>query len=248
VTGGARPAGTPRREGLTRLARLRLRRGGGAAALIPVKRLEEAKSRLAPVLSPEARARLQLAMLADMLERLAGTKGLRRLLVLTDDAEAAALARAADAEVLADPSPQDGLNAALAAGLASLRGRDAAGVVAILPADLAFLDGAEVAAGIARAARRGRAQVVPDRHGLGTNALFLPPGCPLVPQFGPGSLARHLAAGEALALASLACDIDLPVDLDLARAALAGCGGPSLPPGETAIALSAWCRPDRRAA
>ena len=69
---------------------------------------------------------------------------------------------------------------------------------------------------------------MPDRHGLGTNALRLAPPGVLTPAFGPGSFARHAAraaaAGASVRVApapSLELDVDTPDDLVALRAALA---------------------------
>src|SRR5262249_56246115 len=61
-------------------------------AVVPVKERISAKERLAPVLRPEARQALALAMLEDVLAALAATAGIAELLVVTVDAEAGRLA------------------------------------------------------------------------------------------------------------------------------------------------------------
>ena len=62
--------------------------------------------------------------------------------------------------------------------------------------------------------------IVPDRHGTGTNALALSPPDAIVPSFGEGSCARHIAAARASGVAynveelpSLALDLDTPADV-----------------------------------
>ena len=77
-------------------------------ALVPVKRLEQSKSRLLPQLPAPRRQALTLAMLADLLEALCQTPGLDRVAVTTPDTVVASLARSAGAEVLMRPEP--GLN------------------------------------------------------------------------------------------------------------------------------------------
>ena len=54
-------------------------------ALVPVKRLEQSKSRLLPHLPDARRQALTLAMLEDLLEALAATPGLDRVAVTTPD-------------------------------------------------------------------------------------------------------------------------------------------------------------------
>jgi 2-phospho-L-lactate guanylyltransferase len=69
--------------------------------------------------------------------------------------------------------------------------------------------------------------IVPDRHGTGTNALLLRPPDAIVPSFGDGSFARHVAGAEAASgpprvaeLPSLVLDVDTPGDLAALREAL----------------------------
>jgi 2-phospho-L-lactate guanylyltransferase len=73
----------------------------------------------------------------------------------------------------------------------------------------------------------GRVAIVPDRHGAGTNALFMAPPDAIGPAFGPGSRERHAEraehAGYEVAvepLASLALDVDTPDDLEAIAAVL----------------------------
>ena len=68
-------------------------------AIIPVKTLERAKQRLAPVLPAQVRRELVLAMLQSVLAAAAAAKGLSRILVVTPDQTVAALAPAKGAEV-----------------------------------------------------------------------------------------------------------------------------------------------------
>jgi 2-phospho-L-lactate guanylyltransferase len=64
-------------------------------AIVPVKSLEQAKQRLAAVLPLEARRRLMMVMLEDVLATLRHVERLGPVLVVTPDAEVAE--RAADA-------------------------------------------------------------------------------------------------------------------------------------------------------
>ena len=90
-------------------------------ALVPVKRLEESKSRLLSRFADSTRQALTLAMLEDLLDALSRTQGLDRIAVTTPDPVVAERARAAGAEILMRPEP--GLNAALEDGRERLCGR-----------------------------------------------------------------------------------------------------------------------------
>ncbi|HNP74545.1 MAG TPA: 2-phospho-L-lactate guanylyltransferase, partial [Kouleothrix sp.] len=81
------------------------------AAIIPVKRLGQAKSRLANILSPAERRLLVQAMLDDVLAAMLATRGVDRVGVISADPAVLAQAAARGAEVILDQ--QADLNAAL---------------------------------------------------------------------------------------------------------------------------------------
>jgi len=198
-----------------------------ATAIVPVKRFGAAKQRLLGVLDRPQRAALAKAMLADVLSALERSTLVDTVIVVTGEgrAERLALARGREGlllEVLRDPDDAGHSQAAtLGVVRAVALGAECA---ALLPGDCPLLDPAEldeVLDGMAQ----GRAVVVPDRHGSGTNALILAPPDAIAPAFGEGSRARHVerAARRGLdvlvsQLSSLALDVDEPDDLsDLSR-------------------------------
>jgi 2-phospho-L-lactate guanylyltransferase len=198
-------------------------------AIVPVKRLSQAKRRLVPVLPAEARRRLVLAMLADVLGAVAHVEGIDKVLVVTPDAVVAEVAREAGAFVLAEPRAA-GLNAAVTAGLdyASAQGASAA---VVLPGDVPLATAAEIRRIVKRDADGAPARVVlvPSHDGEGTNALFMSPPGLLRPSFGPGSFLKHLGQAvarkadvEILQPPGLAADVDTPHDLDRLMAAKRG--------------------------
>jgi 2-phospho-L-lactate guanylyltransferase len=189
----------------------------GPLAIVPVKRLAEAKSRLGEQFDAGERAALVVDMLRSVLAALAASGAVAARLVVSPDPAVLAVAGAAGAGALLQTG--DGLNEALAAA----RAVAPAEALLIVPADLPLLRPGEVAALLALA---GRAPVViaPDRDGRGTNALALAAGAPLPFQFGPDSFARHQAAAAALGLPVLvfrspgtALDLDTPADLEELR-------------------------------
>lgn len=209
-------------------------------ALIPVKRLEQSKSRLLPELADAARQALTLAMLEDLIEALARSGCIDRIAVTTPDPQVARRAEAAGAEVLIRPEP--GLNAALEdAALRLAPAPDEALLIVLgdvagaLPEDFRRLVSAAARApaatsGDASAGTPGAAGVwlSPSVDG-GTSALLLRPARAIPFCFGPASAARHREAARAanvayheLALPSLAIDLDQPEDL---AAFLATSGG-----------------------
>jgi 2-phospho-L-lactate/phosphoenolpyruvate guanylyltransferase len=197
--------------------------GGSSAAdiglVIAVKRLTNAKTRLAPVFSAATREGVVLAMLVDTITAASSVPAVRTVTVVTPDDDAAEAAKALGANVLPDPTPAghpNPLNNAIEAAEAVVR-RDAANVV-VLQGDLPSLQSQELTEAIA-AARAYSRSFVGDRHGTGTSALFAF-GVALTPQFGADSAQRHRDSGAIEltgAWPGLRCDIDTPDDLLVAR-------------------------------
>ena len=194
--------------------------------VLPVKRLEHAKHRLAESLTPPERRALMAAMLADVLAALGRVRAPHELLVVTADATAARAGREAGANVVGD-TRESGHSAAAALGVAAAQAAGADRVL-LVPGDCPLLDGEGVQALLELTpAPTGRVIVVPDRAGTGTNALLLEPAGAIAPAFGPGSHHRHLALaraagvpGETREIASLLLDVDTPADLEALSAAL----------------------------
>lgn len=183
--------------------------------IIAVKRLANAKTRLAPVFTAGARERVVLAMLVDTIAAARAVGALHSITVVTPDETAAAAARELGAEVLPDPTPQsdpDPLNNALLAAYAAVVTQ--VPNMAVLQGDLPALRTLELDEALTQA-RSHRRSFVADRHGSGTAALFAF-GSPMDPRFGPDSARRHRDSG-AVELTSpwpgLRCDIDTPDDL-----------------------------------
>lgn len=195
------------------------RPSSGAWAVVPVKRLEVAKLRMAPALSPAQREELARAMLDDVLGTLARVRGLGGMLVVTADPWAADLARCFGAEIVHDAA-EAGTDAAVAQGLRRLAGEER-GIVLVVPADVPFATEAELGA-VLCAMQDARAVLVPAAGDGGTNLLAMSRPDLFRTEFGPGSFARHLAAARrkgieprALSLRGVARDLDRPSDLVL---------------------------------
>jgi 2-phospho-L-lactate guanylyltransferase len=188
-----------------------------ATAVLPVKRFDAAKQRLAGGIDDERRAGLAAAMLADVLEAIAAARSIERTIVVTSEAVAIAMAKTAGAEVLPDPD-EGGHSGAALSGVARAQAAGARCVV-LLPGDCPLLDPRELERLLTGLPERYVA-IVPDRHGTGTNALALAPPDAIRPAFGEGSCARHVAAARKAGiphaveeLPSLALDLDTPADV-----------------------------------
>ncbi len=188
-----------------------------ATAVLPVKRLYAAKQRLAAGLGGEQRRTLAEAMVADVLEAIGVARTIERTILVSGDPIAQELAAAAGAEVVPDPEDAGHVEAALA-GIARAE-VEGAGCVVLLPGDCPLLDPRELDRLLTGLPER-YVGIVPDRHGTGTNALALRPPGAIVPAFGEGSCARHVAAARAAGIAfgveelgSLGLDLDTPADV-----------------------------------
>lgn len=207
------------------------------AAILPVKRFEQAKRRLGASVADPLRVELARAMVADVLLALAQTAAIERTIVVTREPSVASAARELDAIVVED----DGKSGQSAAALLGVRRALAEGIERALcvPGDCPALDPAELEGLLhtrPEADPGGESHdaahevvVVPDRHGTGTNGLLLTPPDAITPAFGPASCERHralaLAAGVAFRVEhppSLLLDIDTGADLALLRERLAG--------------------------
>ncbi len=192
--------------------------GGVWFAVLPVKRLESAKTRLRGALPGVAHDRLVLALVQDTVAAVLACPEVADLMVVTSAPAVAGAVGALGARVVPD-APEAGLNPALAHGA---RQAGDSPVVA-LAGDLPALRPEELSAALSAAGRR-RA-FVPDAAGTGTTLLAAPAGTLLDPRFGPGSAVAHAGSGAA-ALAgpwpSLRRDVD--TGADLAAAAALGLG------------------------
>jgi 2-phospho-L-lactate guanylyltransferase len=188
-----------------------------ATAILPAKRFDSAKRRLAGGMDDERREALVEAMLEDVLEAIGQARSIERTIVVSSEPRAVAPAAAAGAELVPDPDHGGHSGAALAA---IARARElGAECVMLLPGDCPLLDPRELDRLLTGVPSRFVA-IVPDRHGTGTNALVLTPPDAIVPAFGEGSCARHVAAAREAGcpyaveeLDSLGLDLDTPADI-----------------------------------
>jgi 2-phospho-L-lactate guanylyltransferase len=189
-------------------------------AIIPVKPLRLAKSRLSSILTPEQRQEAAEAMLRHVLGAVQAVPEITGTLVISRDSHALALARDYGARTVQE-SGQPELNAALMRAtsiIASWR----SDAVLILPADLPLIAPADITAILQLAGNDDPCMVIAtDRNKDGTNALFIRPPGLIDYAYGPGSYQRHAVrardAGASLYVYEsdrLLQDIDLPEDIE----------------------------------
>jgi len=187
------------------------------SVVIPVKRLEHAKTRLRaslPGLTDADHDALVLAMALDTVSAALACAAVGRVLVVTDDPLAGPALSTLGAEHVPD-TPDAGLNPALAHGAATAVRLAPGWGVAALGADLPALRPADLAAALAAATGVDRAFVA-DAPGSGTTLLTARPGVSLRPAYGPDSATAHAAAGAVALMGawpSLRRDVDTAQDL-----------------------------------
>ena len=175
--------------------------------VIPVKRLDLAKSRLRPHLThvPE----LALAFAIDTVSAAVAAPNVAKVLVVTSDARVRAAMDELGATVIDDPGGS--LNGAISAGIAA-----ASGCIAVLTGDLPAVRAADIGSALALAETVDRA-LVADHSGEGTTMIAAMNASLLHPQFGVLSRELHEQAGHSLLEipvdSPLRWDVDTPADL-----------------------------------
>ena len=185
-------------------------------AIVPIKRFDQAKRRLASVLNVQQRRGLMLAMARDVLTALRQARRLSGVLLASRAPEADALARAFDVRRFAE-SEAANLPQALEQARDHAANELGASGVFIVPADTPLIAANEIDQ-LIQAHRR--VTLLPDREAIGTNGLICAPpnAIPLV--FDGRSFKAHAAHARAAGFpprvvpnSSFALDIDTPDDL-----------------------------------
>src|SRR6266436_4060719 len=187
-------------------------------AVVPVKERASAKERLSPMLRPETRHALALAMLEDVLAALTATPGVAGLLVVTVDPEAGRLAATYGARLI-EVGARDGHTGAVAAAARLLAAEQRSGMLT-LPGDIPLVTRSEIARLLAVHLPAPSFTIVPSHDERGSNAIACSPPDAVPLRFGENSFYPHLQAAEAcgirptvLHLPGIALDIDNPKDV-----------------------------------
>ncbi len=189
-------------------------------AVVPVRSLRSGKTRLAPVLSPEARERLQQQAAERVIRAAVAAGTVATVLVISPDPEALTWAAGLDPTVttMTQPDHHPGLNGAVDAAREWARTVGATAIISLF-ADLPLIRPGDIQA----MTDRPEAVVLgPDRRKEGTNALLLRltgRGTEFQFAFGEQSLIRHLDGARRLGLdvavhdaPGIAIDLDTPDD------------------------------------
>ena len=164
-------------------------------AVVPVKALGQAKSRLAGTLSCDARVELARAMLEDVLEALVQTRTLAGLIVVTADANATTLAARLGARILSEDATR-GHTRAVMAGARLLHAEGREGMLTV-PADVPALAPDEVERLVALHKAPPAFTIAPAHDGRGSNAIIASPPTAVPLAFGDDSFLPHIAAARA---------------------------------------------------
>jgi len=193
---------------------------GSWTVVVPLKGGPAAKSRLG---GTPALAR---AIAMDCLAAVLAAQQVSQVLVVTADPELAERCGAAGAVVVPQSAADGGLGGAITDGVHAAPEAPCAVLLGDLPA-LRPEDLDQALQAAAQALDTGPAPMVavPDAEGSGTVLLAAATPAGLVHRFGPGSAARHRAAGAVLLdldLPRLRRDVDTRADLEAALALGAG--------------------------
>jgi 2-phospho-L-lactate guanylyltransferase len=202
-----------------------------AQALVPLKDLVQAKSRLSGLLRPSERRALAQAMVEDVLSVLSSHPEIDRVTLVSDDPGADLLANKYAIEYLAESTLDCcGLNAVVQ--LVSTRLLvDSDDTLVVLHGDLPLLTTADISDVLHCQRQLGGLVIGCDQRGVGTNLLAFSSDCTPQFHFGVDSCASHLASArgagvpvQVLRRLGIGLDVDEPRDLQAVMVALDGDG------------------------
>ncbi len=186
-------------------------------AVIPVRSIANGKSRLAPVMSRPRRQILNRTLLVRTLRAVAAVVEARRIVVVSRCPMTQDIARRHGAVVLREPLGAD-LNRAIEIGRDYAAGRGCSRLL-ILPCDLPLVTSAGLSGFVRQGVRRDTVAICSDRHGVGTNALFLRRPARFTFRFGGRSAVAHGLEAKKIGQAvvwkkvpSIEFDLDTPDD------------------------------------
>ncbi len=190
----------------------------GIWVVIPVKPLNQAKTRLSQVLTPQERQQLAETMFRHVLGVVQHIPKLMGTLVISRDNKALAIAREYGARTVQESGAPE-LNSALMRATQVISRLNGSAIL-ILPADLPLLEAEDVQGIIRMGENESSLVIATDQHEDGTNALFTRPPGLIDYAYGPGSFARHMDKAREVGAEvhiyhseRLSLDIDMPADL-----------------------------------
>ena len=184
--------------------------------IIPVKNLDNAKSRLSSLLTEDERKQFCLKMLEDVLRTAKSTKHPHETIVFSKDPIVLKIAKNFDAGYIKER--ETGLNKTVAEAVDMSVQRRAASLL-VLPADIPLVAPSDLKR-IFNLGERASMVISPSKNGKGTNALLLTPPNVSPTFYGPDSFQRHIKEASKLKISfrrywspRIALDIDTVEDL-----------------------------------
>jgi 2-phospho-L-lactate/phosphoenolpyruvate guanylyltransferase len=187
-------------------------------AILPVKRFENAKTRLSSILDMDDRILLSSLMLEDTVKILSSVRSLTQVVIVSADRRAEEMATKHGVTFLREEK-EKGVNSAVAmADLYSIR--EAAEATMVIPQDLPLLDPIEVSKACQLAENESRCIVIcPSLRYDGTNMLLRKPPSVIATFYDNDSYNMHVKAALKLGIPvkglfskSVMYDIDTPED------------------------------------
>jgi 2-phospho-L-lactate guanylyltransferase len=187
-------------------------------AIVPVKRFENAKTRLSTMLDKDDRIRLSYLMLEDTLKILSGVSSLTQLLIVSADKRAEEIATKHGANFLFEEK-EKGVNSAVALA-DSYCMKEAADATIVIPHDLPLLVAIDVSRACELAENESRCIVIcPSLRYDGTNMLLRKPPSVIATFYDTDSYNMHVKAAIKLGIPvkhllskTVMYDIDTPED------------------------------------
>lgn len=187
-------------------------------AIVPIKRFENAKTRLSSILDTDDRIRLSLLMLEDTLQILSAVHSLSQLITVSADKRVGEIAVKYGANFLLEEKER-GVNSAVALA-DSYCMKKAADATMVIPHDLPLLDSTDISKACELAENESRCIVIcPSVRYDGTNMLLRKPPSIIATFYDADSYNMHVKAAIRLGIPvkrllskGLMHDIDTPED------------------------------------
>jgi 2-phospho-L-lactate guanylyltransferase len=187
-------------------------------AIVPIKRFENAKTRLSSILDKDDRIRLSLLMLEDTLKILSAVHLLTQVITVSADKRVEEIAVKYGANFLLEEKER-GVNSAVALA-DSYCMKEAADATMVIPYDLPLLDSTDISKACELAENESRCIVIcPSLRYDGTNMLLRKPPSIITTFYDADSYNMHVKAAIRLGIPvkrlfskSLMHDIDTPED------------------------------------
>ena len=187
-------------------------------AILPIKRFENAKTRLSSILDTDDRIRLSLLMLEDTLQILSAVHSLSQLITVSADKRVREIAENYGANFLLEEKER-GVNSAVALA-DSYCMKKAADATMVIPHDLPLLNSTDISKACELAENESRCIVIcPSLRYDGTNMLLRKPPSIIATFYDADSYNMHVRAAIRLGIPvkrlfskALMHDIDTPED------------------------------------